>query len=346
MTIMDNLFGNKKKLIQENKVLKQEVENLHKEIDSLNSKYENIRKIRANENTAASFCNWSYINYYFRDDFEEKFMEMVENLPKESKNYFKWLFLRSLAINYNRRETLFFDDELEKQKQWTDFKINNVSEDKIGKYNFKGGYNLHGFIDLNLSKEDKNFLKNKDIIDAGAFTGDTAIPLSEVTHKNVFAFEPFEESFKLLKENVGRNNISNIKPVNKSLGNINGERSLYLANDNFQGITSDSNLRKYMEELKVQEVTVDQFVKENNLDVGLITIDVEGAEKDLLSGAVETIKSQKPMLFISIYHSVEDFFEIKPWIENLDLGYKFEIIKEQPWTFIADTILKCKIDDE
>ena len=201
-------------------------------------------------------------------------------------------------------------------------------------------------MDLNLSKEDKNFLENKDIIDAGAFTGDTAIPLSEVTHKNVFAFEPFEESFKLLKENVEINNISNIKPVNKSLGNINGERSLYLANDNFQGITSDSNLRKYTEELKVQEVTVDQFVKENNLDVGLITIDVEGAEKDLLSGAVETIKSQKPMLFISIYHSVEDFFEIKPWIENLDLGYKFEIIKEQPWTFIADTILKCKIDDE
>lgn len=346
MTIMDNLFGNKKKLIQENKVLKQEVENLHKEIDSLNSKYENIRKIRANENTAASFCNWSYINYYFRDDFEEKFMEMIENLPKESKNYFKWLFLRSLAINYNRRETLFFDDELEKQKQWEDFKINNVYNDKIGKYNFKGGYNLHGFIDLNLSKEDKNFLKNKDIIDAGAFTGDTAIPLSEVTHKNVFAFEPFEESFKLLKENVERNNISNIKPVNKSLGNINGERSLYLANDNFQGITSDSNLRKYTEELKVQEVTVDQFVKENNLDVGLITIDVEGAEKDLLSGAVETIKSQKPMLFISIYHSAEDFFEIKPWIENLDLGYKFEIIKEQPWTFIADTILKCKISND
>ena len=28
MTIMDNLFGNKKKLIQENKVLKQEVEKL------------------------------------------------------------------------------------------------------------------------------------------------------------------------------------------------------------------------------------------------------------------------------------------------------------------------------
>ena len=28
-----------------------------------------------------------------------------------------------------------------------------VYNDKIGKYNFKGGYNLHGFMDLNLSKE-------------------------------------------------------------------------------------------------------------------------------------------------------------------------------------------------
>ncbi len=101
MTIMDNLFGNKKKLIQENKVLKQEVENLHKEIDSLNSKYENIRKIRANENTAASFCNWSYINYYFRDDFEEKFMEMVENLPKDlfTGFIFEILFLPTFSFN-------------------------------------------------------------------------------------------------------------------------------------------------------------------------------------------------------------------------------------------------------
>ena len=62
MTIKDNIFGNKKKLIQENKVLKQEIENLHKEIDSLNDKYNNLSKIRANEHTAASFCNWSYIN--------------------------------------------------------------------------------------------------------------------------------------------------------------------------------------------------------------------------------------------------------------------------------------------
>ena len=36
------------------------------------------------------------------------------------------------------------------------------------------------------------------------------------------------------------------------------------------------------------------------------------------------------------------YFELQKKILE-DLGYKFEIIKEQPWTFIADTILKCKI---
>ena len=98
----------------------------------------------------------------------------------------------------------------------------------------------------------------------------------------------------------------------------------------------------YSEELKVEEVTVDQFVSENDLDVGLITIDVEGAEQNLLKGALDTIKSQKPLLFISIYHNVADFFEIKPWIQSLDLGYEFEIVKEQPWTFVADTVLQCR----
>ena len=84
-------------------------------------------------------------------------------------------------------------------------------------------------------------------------------------------------------------------------------------------------------------------MEENYLDVGLISIDVEGAEMDLLNGALNTIKTQKPILNISIYHSVDDFFNIIPWIANLDLGYEFKVYKEQPWPFLADTIVQCKV---
>ena len=198
---------------------------------------------------------------------------------------------------------------------------------------------------MGFNDEERDFIKDKDIIDAGAFTGDTAIPLSEITEKNVYAFEPFQESFDLLNRNVKDNNIENIVPINKSLGDINGERTLFLAGDNVQGITNDPNIRKHDKELKVEETTIDKFVEDNGLDVGLISVDVEGAEMDLLKGAIETIKTQKPILTISIYHKASDFFEIIPWIANLGLGYEFEIEKDHPWPFLADTLVKCtKID--
>jgi len=61
-----------------------------------------------------------------------------------------------------------------------------------------------------------------------------------------------------------------------------------------------------------------------------------------LKGAINTIITQKPILHISIYHKVSDFFDIIPWIANLNLGYEFKIVKEQPWSFIVDTIVQCR----
>ena len=145
----------------------------------------------------------------------------------------------------------------------------------------------------------------------------------------------------MLNKNIEDNNIKNIVPVKKSLGNIVGERSLYLSGSNFQGITSDQNFREYDEELKVQETTIDRFVEENDLNVGFIIVDVEGAELDLLEGARNTIISQKPILTISIYHRLKDFTEIIPWIANLNLGYEFKILSENPWSFLADTSVLC-----
>ena len=83
-------------------------------------------------------------------------------------------------------------------------------------------------------------------------------------------------------------------------------------------------------------------IKENKLKVGLLKIDIEGFESYLLQGAIETIKSQKPALLISIYHNGHDFFEIKPWLESLNLGYKFKIRKAWDHNTNRDTLLICE----
>lgn len=341
---IETLEKEKEELRKKIEPVEKENEELRKKINFLENKENNILKRKfANFQNTSSFCDWKYIDFYTNEEYEDKLKEVTKHLPSHAKKTFKMYALRAMVISMLKRDTLYFNYELDEQKKFTEFKINNSTNEEIAGYKFTGDYNLHPFINLGLSEKDLEYIKNKDIIDAGAFTGDTSIPLSKVTSKNIYAFEPFKESFDLLKKNIEDNNIKNIIPVNKSLGNINGERTLYLSGNNVQGITSDSNIRTYNEELKVEEVTVDEFVKENNLDVGYITVDVEGAEMDLLNGAINTIKTQKPILFISIYHKVSDYYGIIPWIADLDLGYEFNIIKENPWTFLADTIVTCKI---
>ncbi len=331
-------------LLEKIESLEKENEKLENELNFLkNDQTASLKKKYANFDSTGSFCDWEYIEFYLSDEYEDKIKEVTKHLPTYAKKIFKWYMLRAMTINMIKRDTLYFNYELEDQEKFTDFKLNNATEDGIAGYKFTGDYNLHPFVKIGLSKGDMEYIKNKDIIDAGAFTGDTSLPLSKRTTKNVYAFEPFKDSFEILKKNISDNNIENIIPVNKSLGNINGERSLFLSGDNVQGITSDATLRSYDNEIKVQETTIDTFVEENNLEVGFITIDVEGAEMNLLEGAINTIKTQKPLLYISIYHKVSDYFDIIPWVADLDLGYEFNIIKENPWTFLADTIVQCRM---
>ena len=93
---------------------------------------------------------------------------------------------------------------------------------------------------------------------------------------------------------------------------------------------------------KIEITTIDDYVEKNNIEVGLIKSDIEGAELSLLRGAINTIKQQKPVLVISIYHNTNDFFEIKKLIESLNLGYKFKIEKN-PNRILIDTVLIAEV---
>ena len=76
-------------------------------------------------------------------------------------------------------------------------------------------------------------------------------------------------------------------------------------------------------EQTVTITTVDRMVNEHKIEPSIIKLDVEGAERETILGAMETIKHFRPVLILSVYHHPKDFFEIKPLIESLDLGYHF-----------------------
>ena len=183
-----------------------------------------------------------------------------------------------------------------------------------------------------------DFIKDKAIIDAGGFIGDTALILSEYTNDKVYSFEPLLSNLNSMKKNIALNNKSNVEPVYMALGDQNNE--IYIDDSN---VSSGNVLNIKNTGNKVQMTTLDSFVEKNNIKVGLIKTDLEGFEQPFLRGALNTIKKQKPVLIISIYHNYSDFFDIKPMIEELDLGYKFKILKSNDFNIILETKLIAEV---
>ena len=188
-------------------------------------------------------------------------------------------------------------------------------------------------------------IRQKDILDVGGFIGDSAILFEKYTDAKVRVYEPVESNYKDLIKTIKLNNSEKIIPYQFALGSQ--ETEMYI--NNFESTGVGATLRKDRDNYpgnireKIKIKTLDEVVKEENLQIGLIKVDVEGAEQDFLAGAMETIKTQKPALLLAIYHTGEDFFEIKTKIENLNLGYKFKIRKATKDRIIDDTVLICEV---
>jgi len=303
-----------------------------------------IDQIRKFENNGKQF-----MELFLSEEFEDKFKKMTQNLTFEDKKKFKYIFSRMLSVYFMNNGFLFNEEEKLMQQNQEVFKKNNVDGDSVREFKIEGHYAFHAFFkEMGLTKKDKEFLKNKNIFDIGAYTGDTALILSKYTNQKVYAFEPFSNNFVTMENNIKINNVKNIIPIKKGISNneetvnlfmhMNGDSVMSI---NPENATYSKNEYNFID--KIETTTIDNFIKKFNVkDLGLIKIDIEGSEQEAIEGSLETIKKFRPILLISIYHNASDFFEIKPIIEDLNLNYEFEIDKERPESFLGETMLYCR----
>ena len=90
---------------------------------------------------------------------------------------------------------------------------------------------------------------------------------------------------------------------------------------------------------QIQITTIDNYVLENNLTVGLIKLDIEGYELSALIGAKNTIRKFTPVILISIYHNGKEFFETIDYIKKINPNYTFIIRHLNPLTEFIETCL-------
>ena len=330
---------------QQKTQLLEKVQNSIDEFKEYNSKanlyYKNPFEVKTR--TDRGLCDMTSL-----PDFEDRFRSLIKGLKTEDVATIVNIIKRlQLIKNTNQPIDLFSPGEkaqLRELKQYYQM-ILKVSDNlycyknyflPINHFEASVFYYQHGLSNVN----NKKYFADKDILDIGAFIGDSALILSPLTTKKVYCFEAMTENYNLLQQTIKLNNLKNIETIKSAVGSEKGEIEILY---NGSGSSSDDMMvanPKYKEKCSV--VTIDEYVKEHNLNVGLIKVDIEGAEQSFLQGAIRTIKEQKPTLLISIYHNTSDFLDIKPIIEGWNVGYKFKIFKPVLETVSGETLLICE----
>ncbi len=164
------------------------------------------------------------------------------------------------------------------------------------------------------------YLKEKDFIDGGAYIGDTALVLREYSPRRILSFDISDDNVDLFRKTMKMNSVEpdQCQLITSGLGEK--DETIYVQADNGLGAHLHQEGDK-----KMQIRSIDSVAEELNLRVGLIKLDIEGFETPAMRGAIETMKRDRPILSLSLYHTPQDFFELKPYLESLGLGYRFMI---------------------
>lgn len=291
-----------------------------------------------------------------REDSAQRFSALISGLDNESRNTVSDIIHRMGMIADGNKS---LQDVYTQREQEEFVRMNDEFSSKIVKLNDNLYYYNGYYLPVNQFDSSVFFtrygidklttldsVRNKHIIDAGGYVGDTALLFSSYTDKNIHVFEASPSNMDIIRETIRLNHLDNIVPVSKALGEKSGTATFSLGEHNSCNSLVERPGYNYPDHIEVPVVTLDDYVRENNIEVGLIKVDIEGGEQLLLRGAVETIRTQHPILLISIYHSANDFFEIKPMIEKMCDKYTFRIVKPANPAIALETILLAEVRDE
>ena len=172
---------------------------------------------------------------------------------------------------------------------------------------------------------------NESFLDLGAYRGDTVEEFLRYCggeYENIIALEPDRRTFKKLTEYL--KNVPKSESYQKAVYSE-SKTLVFSSKAGRQSTISDKGE-------EIEAVSIDDICREERITY--VKMDVEGAEYEALSGAVNTLKSQKPKLNIALYHRSKDIFELPLKIAEINPEYKF-YLRKHPYIPCWDMNLYC-----
>jgi FkbM family methyltransferase len=162
-------------------------------------------------------------------------------------------------------------------------------------------------------------VQNRILIDGGAFDGDTI---------EQFVTELGDKTLHIVCYELEHKNCQKLMAMKDKYMNHNIEihESALWSSDgvemNFEGNGLSGTVIKSGTNM-VKSGTIDMTIR--GRDVGFIKLDIEGAEREALKGAVKTIKRCRPLLAVCAYHLQDDLLVLSDFIKSLDCGYEIKL---------------------
>ena len=273
-------------------------------------------------------------SFYFYDILRQ-LMDM--NIPTVAMDIFSYphhllhpLWSKHAALSRSdkikRLPSLLYDDESK------DILSKLLHKYKTGNEDFSDIYNRNQYFNNVLADR----MGEEEIyVDGGLFDGGTIfdfIKYSNGKFLKIYGFEPDPNNYRNV---VGKFSDSpdKIFIYNSALSDYSGEIRFTIAPE----ISYASSISEAGNQV-VSAVRLDDIADER---ISFIKLDVEGAEFDVLMGAMRTIQKYKPKLAISVYHRDDDLLTIPFLIHNMVPEYRLFLRHHS--TRVTETVLYAKI---
>ena len=177
-----------------------------------------------------------------------------------------------------------------------------------------------------------HFVMEQDdvFIDCGGFIGDTAIWARSKNVREIHTFEPEEDIYAILTDNMKTVGAENVHCHNIGIGKENGTASFQIRDNRAASHIKAQKATSQGRFVEINLTSLDLWCAENNIRPTVIKMDIEGAEPEALAGARETIKKHKPKLAISLYHHPEHMYQLPLMIKEMCPEYRFWCKKSHP----------------
>ncbi len=143
-----------------------------------------------------------------------------------------------------------------------------------------------------------------DVIVGGAYFGDQAVLVAKAIAPaglKVHCFEPNPDQAGMLQNNLALNQLGNVVVNHEGLWSRSGERMRLDGFDSFANAVAASAGEGF------ETVAMDDYAQRLGLRVGLIQLDIEGAELAALQGAVQILDKDRPWVVFELHRTYVDW---------------------------------------